>query len=118
MTRFQARYIQWLTLKGCSIRATAGYFYERYEGVLQDIRMIVYVQKGNPFGSTAGDFFSPSGNQLDGILLREEAIDLIESWDEKPYFTTMGTEDSVAGETYEDYTNYEQIRKRIKDDTL
>lgn len=57
MTLFQARFIQYLTLNGCSLRATAGYYYSRYN-------------KRLPFDKYDG----VAGSQIDGILLREEAI--------------------------------------------
>ncbi len=62
LTLFQARYIQWLTLIGCSLRATAGNFYSRYKSDLS--------QKINP---TIYEGFG--GSQLDGIFLRESTIE-------------------------------------------
>lgn len=61
MTLFQARFIQWLSLIGCSQRAIAGNYYGRYneDGTRRNV---------------PNDYEGFGGNQIDGILLVEEAI--------------------------------------------
>ena len=78
MTLFQARYIQWLTLNQCSLRATAGNYYARYnvDGTQKTIRE---------------EYKGCYGNQLDGIFLRKDAIKLLESKGEETFFDEMGT---------------------------
>lgn len=64
MTLFQARFVQYLTLIGCSLRATAGNYYTRYN--------FDGTQK-----VTQNDYNGVDGNQLDGMYLREEAIKIL-----------------------------------------
>ena len=63
LTRFQARYIQWLTLIGYSQRATAREFFNRYNEDDLSLR----VPKGK----------EEIGNQMSGIFLRQHAIDYL-----------------------------------------
>jgi hypothetical protein len=79
MTRFQARYVQWLTLIGCSLRATAGNYYGRYndDGT----------NKNQP-----NSYESVGGNSLDGADLRREAISVLLAAGIEPYFNDMADE--------------------------
>lgn len=61
MTRFQARYVQYLTLVGCSLRATAGNYYGRYNS-------------NGTCKNKPNNYDGWGGNQLDGIFLRKNAI--------------------------------------------
>lgn len=79
MTLFQARFIQWLTLHQCSLRATAGNYYARYN---EDGTQKKNKEHYEMFG----------GNQLDGILLRKEAIKILQKHKIEPYFEEMGTD--------------------------
>lgn len=66
MTLFQARYVQFLTLSGCSLRATAAHYYDRYD------------YDGNyKRGKGFDGLFTYGGNQIDGIELRKEAIKVL-----------------------------------------
>lgn len=76
MTLFQARYIQYLTLIGCSLRATAGHYYGRYN--------FDGTQK-----VTLNDYNGWGGNQLDGIFLREEAINYLTEKGIDPVISVM-----------------------------
>lgn len=95
MTLFQARFIQYLTLVGCSIRATAGNYYARYDGDgIQHKKRIDYDGWG--------------GNQLDGMFLRERAIDVLKARGVDP---VIGVYDNNIG--YED-DSYEKFRMKQK----
>ena len=116
MTIFQARFVQWLTLKGCSLRATAGYFAERYDRVDGE-----YVQTGNVYDSTSSDLFSPSGNQLDGIFIREKAIHILNQQGVEPHFYTMGEFKNKDGTLYvpsfveyDPQREYQELRTQMK----
>ena len=91
MTLFQARFIQWLTLNQCSIRATAGNYDARYnaDGSQKTVKEIY---KG--YG----------GNQVDGMLLRDKAIEVLEENNIEPFFDTMGTD-------IEDYDTWRKEEK-------
>lgn len=95
MTLFQARYIQWLTLIGCSIRSTAGHFYGRYN---QD-----YSFKG------LNTYEGYGGNQLDGIFLREEAIKVLEEKGVDPMFDMSGNN---IGYEHDSYRNWRKETKQ------
>jgi len=92
MTLFQARFVQWLTLKGCSLRATASYYRDRYD-------------QGLPFGSKVVGPFTVGGNQVDGILLRTEAIDLLK---EKGIDPVIGVYDNNIGYEEDSYEKWKQ----------
>ena len=75
MTLFQAKFVQWLTVrKDCSLRATAGNFYARYN---HD-----YSPK-----TPRTKYEGHGGNQISGITLREEAIKMLEDNGIEPCFT-------------------------------
>ena len=95
MTRFQARYIQYLTLIGYSLRATAGNYYGRY----------------NKDGSNKGlpnNYKGFGGNQMDGIALRERAIEKLLELGIDP---VIGIMDNNIG--YDD-DSYRVWRRKIK----
>ncbi len=74
MTLFQARYVQWLTLIGCSLRATAGNYYARY----------------NFDGSFKGNKYEGvGGNQIDGINIRKRAIEALKGFYIEPVISIM-----------------------------
>ena len=79
MTLFKARFIQWLTLNQCSLRATAGNYYARYnfDGTQKKIKK---------------DYPEFGGNQLDGIFLRKKAIKILQNHNIEPLFEEMGTD--------------------------
>lgn len=93
MTLLQARFIQFFTLIGCSMRSTAGNYYARY----------------NPDGSlnVGGVYKGIGGNQIDGIILREEAIVVLQSKGIVPGFDVNGTD-----LTYEDYKKLYRRKKK------
>ena len=79
ITLFQARFIQWLTLNQCSLRATAGNYYARYnfDGT-QKKNKVYYEMSG--------------GNQYDGLFLRKKAIEVLRKNKIEPHFEVMGTD--------------------------
>lgn len=78
MTRFQARYVQWLSVIGCTLRATAGHYYRRYDG------------NDNFRGE---EYEGSGGNQIDGFILRERAYEVLKSVDGEPlYLEPYGVE--------------------------
>ena len=81
LTRFQVRYIQWLTLIGYSLRATARDFFNRYNENDLSLR--------NPRGT------EEIGNQLSGIFLRENAIDYLNHYGIDPMFEVMGVDEEM-----------------------
>lgn len=103
MTLFQARFIQYLTLIGCSIRATAGNFYARYKYVYEG-EVVTYVQH-------RGEYHGYGGNQIDGILLREEAIAVLTAHKILPHFDTMGHSYYGGNIKY----SYRKLRKKMKE---
>jgi hypothetical protein len=62
LTRFQARYIQFLSLNDCSLRAIAGNFYGRYNDDMTRKNCV-------------NDYDGWGANQLDGIELVEACIE-------------------------------------------
>jgi len=77
MTLFQARFVQWLTFKGYSLRMTAVLYYSRYniDGTQKN--------KEDDYG-----FFC--GNQIDGIFLRVAAIKCLKEHGREIGFTWKG----------------------------
>lgn len=106
MTLFQARFVQCLTLIGYSIRATDGYFSERYS-----LEGDKYVQTGNPFDKTSSGLFSPPGNQIHGIVIRESAIKTLKEHGIEPYFDWTG---SHIGHGHDNYSDWKKRQKRAK----
>ena len=98
LTLFQARYVQYLTLIGCSMRATAGNFFARYN---YDLTQKNEYSEYRGFG----------GNQIEGILLREKAIKVLEDNKIKPFFDVNGNN---IGYENNSYTNW---HKQIKINT-
>lgn len=93
MTLFQARFIQWLVLHvGCSLRATAGNYYGRYD-------------RSGKFRGVVNDYEGWDGNQLDGILLSKKAIQVLKANGAKPYFTVCDYE-------LDEYRNWRAQLKR------
>jgi len=77
MTLFQARYIQWMTFKNYSLRAISRNYYSRYntDGTQKEIKTF---------------HENSSGNQMDGIFLRREAIRALKRNNIEPLFDEMG----------------------------
>ena len=100
MTLFQARFVQWLTLTGCSLRATAGYYYGRYND-------------NNEYKGIINDYDGYGANQLDGIRLRELAIKTLLEHNIVPIISVY---DNNIGYDDNDYfiwhTKYKQDEKR------
>lgn len=91
MTLFQARFIQWLTITGCTARVTAGTYYARYnvDGTQKKIKE---------------EYNGLMSNQLYGVDLRMSALKVLECHGIEPYFDSMGT----------DIEDYEEWRKNTK----
>jgi len=87
MTLFQARFVQYLTLIGCSLRATAGNYYGRYN--------FDWTRKVIP-----NDYNGWGGNQLDGIFLREEAIKILTEKGIDPVISTMDNNIGYDDDSY------------------
>jgi len=87
MTLFQARYVQWLTLIGCSLRATAGHYYGRYNF-------------DNTNKNTPNDYNGCGGNQLDGIFLRKEAIKVLTENGIDPVISEMDNNIGYDADSY------------------
>lgn len=92
LTRFQVRYIQWLTLVGYSQRATAREFFNRYNENDLSLR--------KPKG------IDEIGNQLSGIFLRKYAIDYLNDHGINPMFEINGVDEEMIS-----YCKYK--RKKI-----
>lgn len=90
MTLFQARFIQYLTLKGCSLRATAGYYYARYNSDNSQ-RFPSYKYNG------------VKGSQIDGILLREEAIAFLSALGIDPIISVYDNNIGYDNDSYEKF---------------
>lgn len=72
MTKFQALFILWLrheSFYNCSWRALAWHYYNRYtyNGKV----------KAYKYRDTKKRYFTPGGNQLEGIFLEEEAFKIL-----------------------------------------
>lgn len=94
MTLLQARWIQYLTLTGCSLRATAGNFYERYAPLSDGSYM--YHRSEFPY-------MGFGGNQFDGCCLREEALEVLKAHGVKPYFNVDGNAIGYDEDSYEKF---------------
>ena len=80
LTRFQVRYIQWLTLIGYSQRATAREFFNRYNNDLS-----LRIPRGT----------DEIGNQMTGIFLRQYAIDYLNCHNIDPMFEINGVDEEM-----------------------
>jgi hypothetical protein len=96
LTLFQARYIQYLTLIGCSLRSTAGHFFERY----------------NYDGTFKGkEYFGYDGNQIEGMQLREIAIEVLIKNNIDPIISVM---DNNIGYEEDSYIKFKNGKNLIK----
>lgn len=106
MTLFQARYVQYLTLIGCSIRATSGYFFGRYT-LVSNHKTFRYINNNG-----VNEYKGYGGNQIDGILIRQEAIKVLEEKGIAPHFTCYGSD---LEEEYEEFRKRTKIKSRQTD---
>lgn len=98
MTRLQARYVQYLTLIGCSLRATHMHYRNRYEHGAR---------------WTEAPHWTWGGNQMTGILLRKEAIEHLKSAGIEPHMNEMGNDIGYEQDSYKNWRNDQRTTRKI-----